>query len=92
MSANKPKGNQTGLGYPTIETLIETENFESVNKTFGEAYENLESIHADVSAGVKKQKAARKAMQAYELTTQLMNELLQIKQEILKKQKESPKK
>lgn len=82
----------TGLGYPHIEDLIETENFEQVNQTFAEAYDKLEKIHADLSQGTKKQKAARKIMQAYELTTQLMNELLLIKRDLMEKQAEGRKK
>jgi hypothetical protein len=70
------------LGYPHIEALLETENFSSVNKSFGEVYQKLETIMKDRSAGLKKQKNAQKAIVGYELTVGLMNELLKIKKEM----------
>lgn len=67
------------LGYPTIENLIETEDFEGLNKSFSESYGKLKAILDDKSAGLKKHKEARKAMKSYELTTDLLKELLQLK-------------
>lgn len=84
---NKPKDN-VGMGYPKIEELIEHEKFETINKSFAEAYSKLEVIMQDRSAGLKKQKGAQKAMKTYELTTALLNELLQIKYQIVKLRKE----
>lgn len=79
----------TTLGYPHIEQLLETENFEVINKSFAEAYDKLEVIMKDRSAGLKKQKDAQKSMQAYELTVELINELLKIKREIAKQREKS---
>jgi len=79
------------LGYPQIEKLIDSENFEALNKSFGEGYANLEKILGDSSVGVKKQKAAAKAMKAYELTTDLIKELLNIKYELRRLKKEQEK-
>ncbi len=79
---------EAGLGYPTIEKLLETEAFDEINKTFGIAYESLEKTTQDNSAGLKKKKSAQKAMQAYELTTELLNELLKIKYQLIKLRKE----
>lgn len=70
------------LGYPHIEALLETENFTPVNKSFGEAYQKLETIMKDRSVGLKKQKNAQKAIVGYELAVGLMNELLKIKKEM----------
>lgn len=67
------------LGYPQIEKLLDSEDFNRLNKSFGEAYHRLEVIQGDVSAGLKKQKAAGRALKAYELTTDLIKELLNIK-------------
>ena len=47
---------------------------------------------ADRAGGLKKQKGAQKAMKAYELTTELMNELLKIKAQIVKMREEHAKK
>ena len=91
----KKKPKVTTLGYPHIEQLLETENFETVNKSFAEAYDKLEAIMKDRSAGLKKQKDAQKSMQAYELTVELINELLKIKREIAKQREkggQNPKK
>ena len=88
-------GNQStsgSLGYPMIEGLLETENFEGVNKSFAEAYDKLSKIHLDKGAGLKKQKGARKAMVAYELTTQMIQELLRFKYQLLEAQKMKDKK
>lgn len=84
--ANQQKAafKDSGLGYPKIEEILETENFDRLNKGFSEAYTKLENIMKDKTIGLKKQKAAQSAMQAYELTTELMNELLKIKYEIMK--------
>jgi len=94
--ANPPKIQQSfqdsGLGYPHIEELLEKEDFERINKSFAEAYQTLEKIMKDTSGGLKKQKAAQKAMKSYELTTELMNELLQIKAQIVKMRAEHAKK
>lgn len=72
------------LGYERIEGLLENENFAPLNTSFAAAYEKLEKIMSDTSAGLKKQKGAQKAMKAYELTTELLNELLKIKYQLLK--------
>lgn len=92
MPAQKQTTQDSGLGYPQIEGLLETEQFEKINKSFADAYERLEKIKKDRSGGLKKQKAAQKAMQAYELTTKLINELLQIKYQIVKMREEEDKK
>lgn len=87
------KAQKQSLGYPLIEELLETENFDRLNESFGESYKKLEKIMMDNSEGLKKQKEARKAMEAYELTTELIKELLKVKYQILQAQKaESDKK
>lgn len=84
-----PQG--TGLGYPLIEKLLETEEFDRINKSFSDTYKRLEKIFQDGSQGLKKQKDARKAMEAYEYTTGLIRELLKVKYEILEQQKSQSK-
>lgn len=88
MPTQNPKpGAQTkesALGYPLIENLLETEQFDVLNKTFADAYQRLETIMMDREAGLRKQKDARKAMRAYELTTELIKELLKVKYQLLK--------
>lgn len=83
---------KAGMGYPHIENLLETEDFDEINKSFAAAYEKLELILKDRSGGLKKQKSARTAMKAYELTTELINELLQIKHQLIKMRREELKK
>lgn len=81
------------VGYPRIERLIDTEEFDSVNKSFATAYGELEKV-ARQKAGLGKAKQAKKAMRAYELVMDLLKELLKLKyqmQEALKLQ-ESQKK
>ena len=92
MSEKTKANTKADLGYPQIEKLLETENFEQINKSFAESYEKLEKIKSDRSGGLKKQKAAQKAMKAYEISTQLINELLQIKYQIVKMREDEAKK
>lgn len=91
-SKKKEPFKDSGLGYPKIEELVEYENFATVNKSFAEAYGKLERIMQDRSSGLKKQKGAQAAMKSYELTTALLNELLQIKYQIIKLRKEQEQK
>jgi hypothetical protein len=69
-------------GYPRIEKLIETEQFDEVNKNFGNAYEELQKISKSKS-GLGKGKSAKKAMRAYELTMDLFKELLKLKYQMI---------
>ena len=69
-------------GYPRIEKLIETEQFDEVNASFGKAYEELQQI-AISKSGLGKGKAAKKALKAYELTLDLFKELLKLKYQML---------
>jgi len=79
-------------GYPRIEKLIETEDFDAVNKSFGKSFDELEKISKQKS-GLGKGKAAKKAMRSYELTMDLFKELLKLKyqmMEVLKKEGAKP--
>jgi len=80
-------------GYPRIERLIETEDFEPINKSFGTTYGELEKI-ARQKAGLGKAKQAKKAMKAYELVMNLLKELLKLKYQMVEayKQQEAQKK
>lgn len=79
------------LGYPHIEKLIEFEKFDDINKSFAEAYDKLEIIYNDAGSPLKKKKSAEKAMKSYELTTQLINELLVLKKELVKEKEKAKK-
>jgi len=75
-------------GYPRIEKLIESENFDEINKSFGTGFEELNKISKQKS-GLGKGKSAKKAMRAYELAMDLFKELLKLKyqmMEVLKKE------
>lgn len=80
-------------GYPRIERLIETEDFDGINKSFAAAYGELEKI-ARQKAGLVKAKHAKKAMHAYELVMDLLKELLKLKYQMVEalKQEEGQKK
>lgn len=77
-------------GYPRIERLVETEDFDAVNRSFGKAFEELQSI-AKKKSGFVKGKQARKAMRAYELTMELFQELLKLKYQMLEAIKKNEK-
>ncbi len=73
-------------GYPRIEVLIETENFDQVNKSFGTSYEELIKISKQKS-GLGKGKSAKKGMRAYELAMDLFKELLKLKYQMMEAMK-----
>lgn len=85
--APSPKKANDLAGYPMIENLLETEDFARVNKSFAEAYQNLEKKVADKSLGLSGRKKVKQAMQAYELTVELIRQLVGLKAEMTKNQK-----
>ncbi|MBI2339084.1 MAG: hypothetical protein HYU99_01795 [Deltaproteobacteria bacterium] len=73
------------LGYPTIERLIETEDFSKVNQTVSACYDKLEKMLKGKGGGLSKQKGIRAALKAYDLTIDLLRDLLKVKYDIIKK-------
>ncbi len=65
-------------GYPAVEKLIDTENFNEVNEAFEDAYTQL-SLIAKKKGGMKTQRDVKRAMKALQLTMDLFSELLSIK-------------
>ena len=65
-------------GYPAVEKLIDTENFDEVNGAFEDAYAQL-AVIAKKKGGMKTQRDIKRAMKALELTMDLFRELLSIK-------------
>lgn len=72
---------QTIAQFPEIERLIESEDFERVNKTFTSAYEELERL-AKSKGGMGTSRDAKKAMKALERVMDLLRELLKVKYQI----------
>lgn len=64
--------------YPTIEALIESESFDSINAAFERAYTELEAL-ASKKSGLKKGRDAEKVMAAIDEVMGLLKELLQLK-------------
>ncbi len=79
-----PTGN--ALGYPLIEKLIESEDFTKVNLSMSQSYDTLERMLKQ-KGGLKKQKALRQAIKAYDLTIDLIRFLLKTKYELFEKTK-----
>lgn len=65
-------------GYPAVEKLIDTEDFDELNEAFEAAYAELFEISRK-KKGLKARRDAKKAMKALELTLDLFRELLAIK-------------
>ena len=65
-------------GYPYVEKLIETEQFDDINRAFENAYADLYEISRR-KKGFKTKKDVKKAMRALELTMDILRELLAIK-------------
>jgi hypothetical protein len=72
------KKNVVSAGYPAVEKLIDSENFDEINKVFEVAYTSLDEIYRK-KRGLKKGKDAKKAMKAIEHVVDLFKELLEIK-------------
>ncbi|MBI2337219.1 MAG: hypothetical protein HYU97_10725 [Deltaproteobacteria bacterium] len=81
-STNTKNGGPPTAGYPRIERLVETEQFEELNESFGKVYQELEKI-SQLKSGLGKGKLAAKAMKAIDLTTELFKELLKIKYQMV---------
>lgn len=64
--------------FPEIEKMLETEDFDRINKDFTAAYEGLEKLSKGPGGIGKASKAqeARKAMRAIERVMDLLRELL----------------
>lgn len=79
-------------GYPTVEKLIDTEDFDAINLAFEEAYGELfEMSKKKKSFGT--QRDIKRVMNSLELTLDLFRELLAIKyrlQEEMAKAKKKP--
>jgi len=69
---------QPTMGYPIIEKLIDSEDFDEINRSFAAVYKDLEKISKE-KKGLKHNKEAKKAMVALEKVVDLLKELLQIK-------------
>jgi hypothetical protein len=68
-------------GYPEIEKLIDSEDFEEVNQAFTDAYNKLEKL-AKSKKSLKTPREAKKGMKSLELTMDLFRELLEIKYQL----------
>ncbi|HBF13556.1 MAG TPA: hypothetical protein DDW49_09295 [Deltaproteobacteria bacterium] len=93
MAAQQPKSNPSpkqSMGYPTMEKLLETEDFTQLNQSFKSCYETLERMFkSKAGGGLGKQKQIRQALQAYELTTDLIKYLLEVKKRMVEAAKSS---
>ena len=76
--------------YPSIEKLLESEDFDALNKHYASAYEALEKIAKQ--KGLGKAREAKKAMKALERVAELLNYLLRLKLEVMAAQEGGEKK
>ena len=65
-------------GYPEVERLIDSEDFDELNEAFESAYAELNGL-GKKKKGMKTQREVKKAKRALELTLDLFRELLAIK-------------
>ncbi|HSA58526.1 MAG TPA: hypothetical protein VLJ37_02425 [bacterium] len=72
---------QSTSQFPEIERLVETEDFDRINKSFTAAYEELERL-TKAKGGMGKSRDAKKAMKAIERVMDLLRELLKVKYQI----------
>src|SRR5262245_29476245 len=72
---------QAAKQFPEIEKLIESEDFDRINKSFTAAYEELERT-SKAKGGLGKSRDAKRAMKAIERVMDLLRELLKLKYQI----------
>lgn len=83
---------KTLIGFPLIEKIIETEDFSQIKGSMATCYESLERQLKDKTGGLKKQKSIRQALKAYDLTMDLIRDLLKTKQELIENTQKNKKK
>ena len=64
--------------FPEIDHLLQTEDFDRINKSFAEAYDTMEKLSKS-RGGLGKSRDARKVMRAIERVTDLLKDLLKLK-------------
>ncbi len=78
----KKDSEEFAVHFPAIEKLLQTEDFDRINRNFTVAYEALEKVGKG-KGGLGKTREARKAMKAIERVMDLFRELLKKKYEAL---------
>ncbi len=82
-----PQAAPQSYGYPAVEALIDSENFEPINQSFAKAYGALNDV-VKKKKGMKTVAEAKQAMRAIDRVVELFKELLSIKYELLREQGE----
>ncbi len=77
-SSKREEQKYGSAGYPVVERLIDTEDFNSINGAFERGYGELYELSRR-KRSFKTQKDVKRAMRALELTLELFRELLAIK-------------
>jgi hypothetical protein len=80
-SAQPDAERQTTAQFPEIEKLVESEDFDRINKSFTAAYEELDRL-TKAKGGMGKSRDAKKAMKAIERVMDLLRELLKVKYQL----------
>jgi hypothetical protein len=74
----------TSLGYPTIEGLLESEDFSALHDGFESVKKQAEEIMNAPTQSARNKKRARTALDAFDRGLDLLKELLEIKEKMLK--------
>jgi hypothetical protein len=72
------------LGYPTIEELLETEDFTKLHDGYEGVKKQAEEIMGAPTQPARSKRRARLALEAYDRGLDLLKELLEIKEQMLK--------
>lgn len=80
-----PEGEKLSAGYPAVEELIDNEQFDPINKAFGDAYARLDEI-VKKKTGMRAVKEAKTAQKAIDTVMELFKGLLAVKYELLRQQ------
>jgi len=86
--SNSQKSPEVPLSYPIIESLVQSEDFSKVNTSVTGCYETLEKMLKNKTGGMSKQKKIRAALKAYDLTIDLLRQLLKTKYDLIRQKQE----
>lgn len=77
------------IQFPELEKLVQSEDFDKINKNFAAAYEALEKISKG-RGGLGKSRDAKKAMKSIERVMDLLRELLKLKYQMAQSGESAP--
>lgn len=83
-TGQQKRSSSNSLGYPTIEGLLESEDFSGLEEGFEDIRKQVTEIVTTTGHSPRDRKRAKSAISAFERALELLNELLEIKAQMKK--------